>query len=89
MLDELADFELGGLDDELEIEVADQIDSFDTNVGAGFGDLDAKNLPDFFKNPSDLEQENYDLLDSMANQTLDDDYIGGCYFVVLSNFVDS
>jgi len=77
VLDELADFELGGLDEELEIEVADQLEAFDdANIGNGFGDLDSNNLPDFFKNPSALEQDNYDLLDSMANQTLDEDYVG-------------
>ena len=73
----MADFELGGLEDDLEIEVANELDTFaEESIGGGFGDLDANNLPDFFKNPSAMEQENYDLLDSMANQTLDDDYIG-------------
>ena len=79
MLDELADFELGGgLEDDFShlggeslLEDA-EMDTFGSATG-GFGDLNSDNLPDFFKNPTQLEQENYDIFDSMANQTLDDD----------------
>ena len=76
VLDELADFELGGgLEDdgmdEMEPSSTD-MDAFEDMTGT-FGDLNADNLPDFFKNPTKAEQENYDIFDSMANQTLDDE----------------
>lgn len=92
VLDELADFELGGgLEDDYsnlggETLLDDsELETFGGSVG-GFGDLNAENLPDFFKNPTQLEQENYDIFDSMANQTLDDDLDLGEYalFAVIS-----
>ena len=77
MLDELADFEIGGgLDDDAGILSgnSEDLEAFgNININSGFGDLNADNLPSFFKNPTQLEQENYDMLDSVANQTLDED----------------
>jgi 3-polyprenyl-4-hydroxybenzoate decarboxylase len=77
VLDELADFELGGgLEDDDAILNEEPLDSMNMNTfgdANSFGDLNSAALPDFFKKPSQLEQENYDLFDSMANQTLDDD----------------
>ena len=78
MLDELADFELGGGLDEDAGNLGSGNDADlgafeDLDINGAFGDLNADNLPDFFKNPTQLEQENYDILDSVANQTLDED----------------
>lgn len=77
MLDELADFDLGGgLDeDDGTLDFGNEtLGAFeDMDINNTFGDLNADNLPDFFKNPTQLEQENYDILDSVANQTLDED----------------
>lgn len=87
VLDELADFELGGdlEDDGVPLEgepVEDRYEDTFGDIDGGFGDLKADNLPDFFKNPSQREQENYDILDAMANQTLDDDVdFGMCHGV--------
>jgi hypothetical protein len=74
VLDELADFELGGgLEDDDAILGEEPLDLNTFGDANTFGDLNSATLPDFFKKPSQLEQENYDLFDSMANQTLDDD----------------
>jgi hypothetical protein len=76
VLDELAEFELGGgIEDDgapLDEDEGRNVDTFG-EPGGGFGDLNAGHLPDFFTNPSKSEQENYDIFDAMANQTLEDE----------------
>jgi hypothetical protein len=77
-LDELADFELGGADDDDETFGNRDMDTFgdvslNNNDLNAFGDLNASNLPSFFTNAANnATEDNYALLDSMANITLDD-----------------
>ena len=79
VLDELADVELGGELEEDDAPQTELVDDFST-LGQGdilesntFGDLNDSSLPDFFKNPKQIAEENYALFDSMANMTLADD----------------